>query len=249
MPFLPVRAVRLTVTGLVVVGALALTGCTSKTDSPGKAAAADPPTTGTPATSTADDTPSPTESPSTTPTIAQPATATDALLATDAVPGLNATWHWQDGRTGPAGTDPFGPCAKVDLLSIGATDVVERTYFPPVDTDDNAAEQIADFPDANTAARAAAVLKSWHDKCTQQDKRLKVGAITSVSVGSGAGSWYLVTSRPAGSEETRFQAFGIAAVGTRIAVLQIVNGGQHYNYPAGKEPMVAMVTAAAARLG
>src|SRR5689334_20492685 len=56
--------------------------------------------------------------PSGTPTTAAPASLADSLLATGEVPGLNASWKWQDGETGPAGTDPFGVCAKVDLASI-----------------------------------------------------------------------------------------------------------------------------------
>ena len=35
---------------------------------------------------------------------------------------------------------------------------------------------------------------------------------------------------------------------TRITVLLIANSGQDYDYPAGKEPMVGMVKAAAATL-
>lgn len=179
-----------------------------------------------------------------------PATLTDRLLSTEQVPGLNASWHWQDGETGAAGTDPFGLCAKVDLASIGAIDVVERTYFPPVDTDDNAAEQIAEFADAKSTAQAVAVLKSWQKTCASRidGENAKVRAITPVSVPVGSGFWYLA-SYEAGTDEGRFHAFGVATSGTRIAVLSIDNGGQDYNYPVGKEPMVAMVRAAATRLG
>lgn len=146
--------------------------------------------------------------------------------------------------------EPFGLCAKADLASIGASEVVQRTYFPPVDTDDSAAEQIAEFPDAKTASRAADVLKSWQRTCVSRidGDNPKVRSITPVTLAAGTGSWYLV-SYSEGNDEGRFHAFGIAASGTRVAVLTIDNGGQDYNYPTGKEPMVAMVRAAAARLG
>jgi hypothetical protein len=164
------------------------------------------------------------------------------------VPGLNAQWKWQDGDTGPAVTDPFGLCAKVDLASIGATEVVERTYFPPDDSDDNAAEQVAEFPDTATAARVWAVLKSWHDKCGRAlsaDTGLKVGPLTPVPVTAGSGRWYLLSWQPPSEETGRFEAFGMVLSGTRIAVLRMDTSGQDHDYPPGKEPMVGMVTAAA----
>jgi len=200
--------------------------------------------------------PSPTETPSSPPVTSTPTTApspqtlADRLLQTEQVPGFNPQWEWQDGETGPAGADAFGLCATVDLASIGATEVVERTYFPPVDVDDSAAQQVADFPDQSTAARALSVLKSWHRKCKSQisEPRLKIGNMISVPVENGTGSWYLVRYAD-GPDEARFHAFGIAASDTRITVLRIDNGGQDYNYSVGEEPMVAMVQAAAAKLG
>ena len=173
---------------------------------------------------------------------------TDRLLPTTKVPGLNAQWHWQDGDTGQPTADPFGVCAKTDLLSIGATDVVSRTYFPPDDGDDNAAEQIAEFPDANTAARAWAVLKSWHDACAKtaaDHPGLRVRSLTPVAVGAGNARWYLLSWTPAGEETGRFEAFGMVLDGTRIAVLTMDNSGQDYNSPAGQEPMTLMTQAAA----
>jgi len=212
-------------------------------------------------------TPSPSDSPSTRVTSSSPepteqlsATITppgspssvsllDRLLPTGEVAGLNSAWKWQDGDTGQPTTDPFGVCAKADLLSIGATEVVERTYFPPDDSDDNAAEQVADFPDAATAARTWAVLKSWHDTCARtaatDHPGLKVGALTPVPVGAGSGRWYLVSWQPAGEETGRFEAFGMVLNGTRLAVLRIDNSGQGRGYPSGKDPMVSTVTAAA----
>lgn len=181
---------------------------------------------------------------------AAPATLLDRLVATADVPGLNDTWAWQDGTTGPASAEAFGDCAKVDLVSIGATEVVERTYFPPVDTDDGAAEQVAEFPDTRTAATAGAVLKGWHDRCAaaltkRLGTRVTVGPITPVP---GGGSWYLVTIPDKTGDEGRFHAVGYVVAGTRMAVATIDVIGQDYNYDAGKEPMVGMVRAAAALL-
>lgn len=231
--------------GVLVAALVAalLTGCASKDDSPAKAAPGESPSSAPSASAPVDEpTDEVSEEPTEEPTDDAPATLADRLLPTASVPGLNATWRWEDGETGPAGSEAFGLCAKVDLASIGATEVVERTYFPPVDTDDNAAEQIAEFPDATTTATALKVLKSWHKRCSAP--RVKVGPLTSVQ----GGSWYLVTKTSPNKDEGLFQAVGLVTSGTRIAVLTIDLIGQDYNYPAGKEPMVAMVNAAAARL-
>jgi hypothetical protein len=176
----------------------------------------------------------------------------DRLLPTAQVPGLNASWHWQDGATGAATTEPFGFCAKADLSSIGAEQVVERTYFPPDDSDDNAAEQVAQFPDANTAVRAWSVLKSWRDRCEAgrtEDVGLEVRPLTAVPVPAGSARWYLVSWQPAGEETRRFEEVGMVLDQTRIALLRIDNSGRHRDVPAGQEPMVSMVRRAAGTLG
>jgi hypothetical protein len=224
-----------------------LTGCTHSGDSPDTAAQGDVTAQPTPSDRTTSASPDPATS--------APATATspaDPLLPTAAVPGLNARWHWQDGETGPAGTDPFGVCAKADLASIGATDVVSRTWFPPDDSDDNAAQQVAEFPDSNTAARAWAVLKSWHDKCAQNatdHPALMVGALSPVAVPAGSARWYLSSWKPTGEETSRFETLGMVLAGNRIAVLRMDHSGRDHSYPAGQDPMVSMVRAAADRLG
>ena len=238
------RALRTAVvTGVL---ALAISACTSKTDSPRAGTPGQNPDSPT-ATATPTATPSFTSSPSAS---SSPLTLTDRLLATAEVPGLNATWHWQDGETGPANTDPFGSCARADLTSIGATQVVQRTYFPPDDSDDFAAEQIADFPDAATTARAVAVLDSWRKRCSGLVKGTEqtYGPRKPVPIATGTGSWYLVSFRPQGGEENRYNALGTVVNGSRIALLLISNGAQRYAYPAGQEPMVAMVQAAATHL-
>lgn len=242
---------RLGVLALGVVVTLALSGCGSRDEDPTSQPGA-PVSTATSVTTAApsnEPTPSPTDPPTTPLAMPNPTELVDRLLDAAQVPGLNASWVWQDGTTEPASAEPFGQCAVVDLASIGAVEVIERTYFAPDDSDDYAAEQIASFPDSATAARAAAVLKGWHKKCRSTVGRpgTRVGPLTSVAVPEGSGSWYLL-SYPEGRDEGRFHAFGTAVSGTRIAVLIIENGGQDYNYPAGSEPMVAMVQAAAARI-
>jgi hypothetical protein len=239
-------------TGVVAVVLLLATGCTDSDDGPRAAETPDAPATRTtsaaPQPSTTPTTASATPVPDETPLV-------DRLLPTGQVPGLNAQWAWQDGDTGAPGSDPFGLCAQTapgaDLLSIGATDVVARTWFPPDDSDDSAAEQIAEFPDTATANRAWAVLGSWHKRCGKTldaGSNLRVRSMVPVSVEEGSARWYLLSWQPAGEETGRFEALGMALNGARIAVLRMDNSGQDYNYPRGQEPMVGMVTAAASWL-
>jgi hypothetical protein len=238
------RAVR--ISSAALFSCLLLTaGCTSSKDSPGTPETGDSPSLRTP--SSTPETPAPT-TPAATTTTPDSTSLIDRLLPTGEVPGLNAQWKWQDGETRPAGTDQFGLCAKADVASIGAVEAVERTWFPPDDSDDNAAEQIAEFPDANTASRAWSVLKSWHDTCSRvapANPSLEVRPFVAVPVTAGAARWYLLSWSPAGEETGRFEAFGMVHEGTRIAVLRIDNSGQDHNYPAGQEPMSGMVRAAA----
>ena len=67
----------------------------------------------------------------------------------------------------------------------------------------------------------------------------------------GTGGWYLLTYGPvAGDPDASFfDAQGLAVVGTRIAMVEMVLAGQDYNYEPGQEPMVAAVQRAAGRLG
>jgi len=227
---------------------LAAAGCASNDGRQADPAAADPtttaPTGGGSPTSAA---PTPTGSASAS---ASPSALADRLLPTAEVPGLNARWTWQDGETGPASTDPFGVCAKADLVSIGATDVVQRTWFPPDDSDDNAAEQVAEFPDDTTASTAWTVLKSWHDRCAApaDSTGFRTRALEPVPVTSGAARWYLLSWQPADDEAGRFEGLGMVRNGTRIAVLRIDHSGPDHDYASGQDPMIGMVRAAAARL-
>lgn len=219
--------------------------CTSTDDEPPRPSVAEsaspeasptvPATTGAPTPAT----------PTTSPTLEE------RLLETGAVPGLHAAWQWQDGETGPADAQPFGTCARVDLASIGAVEVVERTYFPPDDSDDYAAQQVAEFADATSASQAWSVLAAWRRTCgrtVSADIDLEVRPMTAVPAPAGEARWYLISWSPPGEETGRFEAVGMVRNDTRITVLLIANSGQDYDYPAGKEPMVGMVKAAAATL-
>jgi hypothetical protein len=233
---------------LLAVAAIALSGCTSSDDKPKKPAAGAPPSgTSTPST------PLPTTASTSPSAIASgPPDIPDAFLPTALVPGLNARWQWQDGKSGDGGQKPFGICAKADLESIGAEKVGQRTYFPPDDSDDNAAQQVASFADAKSAAQAWSVLEAWRSKCAAKigsSLGPKVGPEVAVTLPDGAvGRWYLVSWTPEGEETGRFEAFGMVRLGALITVLRITNSGQDYNYPVGKEPMVAMVQQAGLRI-
>jgi hypothetical protein len=242
------RALHRTLPAVTLAALLVTAGCADTNDSPG-AAASD---TGSPQSpQTSSSAPAVTPAPTTTAASPTALALTDRLLPTAEVPGLTASWQWQDGETGPATSDPFGVCAKADLVSIGASDVVARTYFPPDDSDDSAAEQVADFPDARTAATAWTVLKAWHDRCAgamDANAGLEVGPLQPAPVVAGTGRWYLLSWHPPGEETGRFEGFGMILNGTRIAVLRMDHSGREHTYAAGKDPMAGMVAAAASRL-
>jgi len=174
------------------------------------------------------------------------------------MPGMPETGSWPSARV-MAGSEPsglFGTCQRFEMTSIGATSVVVRSFRPADDAasaTDRAGELVAEFPDSTTARRAFAVLRSWRAKCADRLKRYDrshVGALEDVSVNGGTGGWYLLTYGPVPRDPDvqYFDAQGIAVVGSRIAMVEMVLAGQDYNYDAGKEPMVAAVQRAAAKL-
>jgi hypothetical protein len=237
--------------GAAAAALMLASGCTGSDDSPRPAETPDSPAAQSPAGGSSNTPEEPSSStPADSPSDDAPPLL-DRLLPTGQVPGLNAQWTWQDGDTGQPTTDPFGLCAQTapgaDLLSIGATDVVARTYFPPDDSDDNAAEQVAEFPDTTTARRAWAVLAGWHERCGKTlstDDHLRVGPFAPVAVDEGTARWYLLSWTPPGEETGRFEAFGMVLDGTRIAVLRMDHSGQDHDYPPGQDPMIGMVLAA-----
>lgn len=209
---------------------------------------------------------SPSESPttpSTTPSTSPSPSATpdplpDGPLATRFIepqdlPGLNDEWQWQDTSTRHSDPEGFGQCAKFDAVSIGASEALTREYAE-AGTDQpsaTAAMQLLQFPDAKTAQRAAKVLESWHDTCTDRLKpRLspKVSPIQDVEVSADQGSWYLVVTTRPNADAGHFHAFGMTMSGARMALLTMDNDGQDRNYEPGQDPMELAVAAAAHRI-
>jgi hypothetical protein len=215
---------------------------------------------------TPSDAPSTTASTSTPPSPSMEATSSQTarpkagplrrrLLTAAEVPGFNDQFGWKPGGTRPG--EPaglFGTCQRFDLSSIGATRTVTRGYRPePAESRDVAGELVAEFPDDATARRAFEVLKSWRAKCADRLRgkdRPKVGGLQEVTVTGGTGAWYLLTYKPVqGDPDAQwFDAQGMAMVGSRIALVKLALAGLDYNYDAGKEPMVAAVQRAAAKL-
>ncbi len=226
------------------------------TASPSAVGTTSPSATGEGPTSSSDPTPRPTRSSGATET--GPVRLADRLLDAGEVPGFNDGYRWTAAGTVPE--DPsssFGTCQKFAVISIGAERVLVRRFRPAAGDkapDDRAGELVAVFPDAQTARRAFAVLKAWRASCADRLRghtRARVSALHDVPVTGGSGGWYLLTYGPVkGDPQAQFfDAQGMAVVGSRIAMVSMVLAGQDYDYPPGKEPAVAAVRRAAAKLG
>lgn len=210
-------------------------------------------TTGTPSVA-------PSVTPSATATATPVAPGLRGLLPSAAqLPGFNAGWKWREVRTRPADTQPFGSCARFDVLSLGAEKAVVRSFAPApsVATPGVSAEAMAvRFPDTATAARVQSVLTSWHADCAKRLRAtggfddLVVRPVTRVpTTGAAQGSWYLLSWTGNQGEDGFFHAFGLASGGKRMVLLTMDNPGQDHNYPPGREPMAKAVALAAAALG
>ena len=225
--------------------------------------ASDPATSSAPTSSPASSSPSSSSPSSPAPSVSasataaprQPAPLAQRLLPAGRLPGFNQEYRWTPGRTTRSEpTDGFGTCQRFALTSIGATSVVVRGYRPAASgAPDTAGELVADFPDAMTPRRAFAVLTSWRAKCADRLSSYAtsdVGALQDVPVPGGRGGWYLLRYGPAAGDADAqyFDAQGLARVGSRIALVELVAVGQDYDYEPGHEPMVAAVRRAAARL-
>jgi hypothetical protein len=190
------------------------------------------------------------------PSAAAAATALPTRLLTAAeLPGFNSAFRWTEGRTTKREPEALaGTCHRFSMLSIGAMRVAYREYTPADgSTGSRANELVAGFADAKTAWRAFEVLKSWQADCEKALEKYDhhdVGALQKVSVAGGEGRWSLLTYGPAeGETEADYlDAEGITLVGNRVAVLRMALVGLDYDYPAGQEPMVAAVRAAADKL-
>jgi hypothetical protein len=170
----------------------------------------------------------------------------DALLSAAELPKLTSTSPWTQGATGPVGTAPFGLCQKFDLTSIGADEGVDRRFRSRADT---AGQQVVEFGDAPTAARASKVVEAWRRDCAGRvrGQDVKVGPFTDVAVGRGRGSWYLASYNRRG--EGHFHSLGMVVSGPRMTLIRMDHDGQDHNYPPGQDPMERAVKAAAAKLG
>ena len=251
--------------GTALIACLATAGCSPESGS-GPAAASPTVESASPSEileepTEATETPTADESVTETPTpyesvTAVPTTPRGRLLSAAELPGFNEQFRWTAGATrNREPRTPFGTCQRFDMTSIGATRMVVRD-FRPVATDSRASagELVADFADDATARRAFGVLKSWRGRCDDQLKRYqrsRVGDLEDVKVGGGTGAWYLLVYGPPKNDPDSgwFDAQGMARVGSRIAMVEMVVLGQDYNYESGKEPMVAAVQRAAAKIG
>jgi hypothetical protein len=241
-------------TAAVLVGSGALVGCSVSPDDdePSKARATqrpeatktvteEPTTSSSPSVSASQST-----APSSSPSTSAAANPTAALLTAAEMPQLNSSSPWKVVRTGAAGTRPFGLCQKFDLLTIGATEAVERTFTHEGDT---AGQQVAEFADAQTAVRASKVLEAWHRSWAGRvrGQRVRVRPITDVAVTKGTGWNYLVSFERRGTGH--FHSLGLVLSGPRMTVLRMDHEGQDHNYRPGKDPMELAVKGASARMG
>lgn len=260
---------QLTTALAVSAMALAVSGCGSERpvsrtaapkESSSSAAATKPAASAEPAEPVESQGPSPSQSPAEPPSEPSgPLTLEDRLLTAEEMPGPNDEFSWKvAGTRTEEGAEPFGTCHKFAMTSIGATRVVARDYVhaggaSPDEVD--AGHLVAEFADARTARRALEVLNAWRGQCEgelgEYDTR-KVHDFEPVEVPGGDGGWYLLIYGPPEGEMPDvgyFDAQGMVRVGRLISVLRMRGIGQDYNYPAGEEPLVFGVRAAAAKLG
>ncbi|MEO5654131.1 MAG: hypothetical protein ABIN79_06070 [Marmoricola sp.] len=235
-------------TAVLVALAVAISGCSvTRDDEPAGqegTASAEPTATPSPtATVTVTESATPSESSSPTGPDAQ-------LLSAAEFPQLNDSSPWTETATSEGGTESFGLCQKFDLLSIGATGLIERSLDSGGSGSSaaTAGQQVAEFADSQTAVRAMKVVRSWHDDCASriEGKNVKVREITAVTLSEGTGWHYLVSYVRGG--KGNFHSLGLVRNGTRLTLLRLDHAGQDHNYDPGQDPMELAVQAAAAKL-
>jgi hypothetical protein len=231
----------------------------SVSSSPSTSSPTATPTTASPTapTSSAPVTPSPSATPGTSPTSGGAPGLAGRLLSAGEMPGFNDDYLWTAGRTAPESpSSSFGTCQRFSTTSIGAERALVRRFRSAAGAaapGDSAGELVAEFPDAQTARRAFAVLKAWRARCADRLKghtRPRVGALQDVPVTGGSGGWYLLTYGPVpGDPDAQFfDAQGMAVVGSRITMVSMVLAGQDYDYEPGREPAAVAVQRAAGKL-
>ena len=228
--------------------ALLVAGCTG-TDDPTDTSG-DPTETATSPTPSSrpspSETPTPSETVTVTPTTPAPSRSVeDRLVPAEDLPWFNPEFSWTTGTTASGDPAQVPPCGGFGMLSIGAMDVVHRTYVPEVESEADGLEIIGEFPDVATAKRAYSVLGSDYAKCPRDhDGDPHVGPFTAVALADGAvGGWHLLTYG------STFDAQGFVRRGRYIAqVILTLREAQDYNYEPGQEPMVEALERAAALL-
>lgn len=170
---------------------------------------------------------------------ARPAGLRGRLLSADELPGSDA---WRATRTGREGDTGAGSCQLTNLLTIGATSSVRRTF---ADGDDSAVQVVAKFADAKSAWRTFEVLKSWRAKCSS---RLVAGSTVSplanVGVAPAIGHRYTVT-QPVDASSQQFERVGLVRRGEYVSLVAYFHSGDKVGYPAGQEPETLAVKAIA----
>ena len=174
---------------------------------------------------------------------ARPAGLRGRLLGADELPGSDS---WRATRTGREGTTGSGSCQLTDLVAIGATSSVRRTF---ADGDDSAVQVVAKFADDKSAWRTFEVLKSWRAKCSS---RLVAGSTVSPLANVGAapavGHRYTL-AQPVDASWQQFERVGLVRLGEYVSLVAFVHTGDAVAYPAGQEPEALAVRAIAQLLG
>lgn len=181
------------------------------------------------------------------------------VLRAGEMPGLNDQHSWK--TIGTADEEPPKPlwaCQVTDFASIGATNVAVRRFVGQPGGGDSAKarSEVITFADPQSAARGFAVLRAWHDRCEDQLRQqghtnVRVDASpTPVDVSGGDAEWRLAIYGPVKGDPNAgfFDATGYVKEGSRISLTTMVNVGQDYNYPPGKEPIVGAVQNSAVKL-
>ena len=185
--------------------------------------------------------------PRASPSASPAATPEAALLTAAEMPQLNSSSPGQVGRTGPAGTRPFGLCQKFDLLTIGAIEAVERTFTHEGDT---AGQQVAEFADAQTRGPGEQGPGGLAPQlCRAGPRPERAGAPDHRRRRSPRGRAGTTSSASSGAARATSTPSGWCSPGTRMTLLRMDHDGQDHNYPPGKDPMELAVKACISQNG
>jgi hypothetical protein len=112
------------------------------------------------------------------------------LLDADRLPALgDRAWKVEEtAPEEPADARAVGACQKTGLGSLGALDVVRRTFGAPGGA--AATQVVARFADSRSAWRAHGVLVAWRDDCQERVGHAAVGPLEPVTVATGTADSY-----------------------------------------------------------